>query len=120
MRKYSEDHEWIEVEGNIATVGITNHAQEQLGDIVFVELPEEGAEFDKDDVAATVESVKSASDIFAPLSGEITEANEEIVNEPSKVNDDPENDAWFFKMTISDASELDELMSKAEYDALVG
>ncbi|WP_420417578.1 glycine cleavage system protein GcvH [Pacificispira sp.] len=114
-RKYSEEHEWIEIDGDIATVGITNHAQEQLGDIVFVELPEVGATLNKDDEAGVVESVKAASEVYAPIGGEITEINEALTDNPGTVNEDAEGDGWFFKMTIADPGELKDLMSESEY-----
>lgn len=114
-RKFSEEHEWVEVNGDIATVGITDHAQELLGDIVFVELPEVGAVFNKDDESGVVESVKAASEIFAPIGGEVTEVNEVLNDNPSLVNEDAEGDAWFFKLKVEDAGELDDLMSENEY-----
>ena len=114
-RYYTEDHEWIEVEGEAATVGITEYAQEQLGDIVFVELPEEGAELEKSKDAAVVESVKAASDVYAPISGEIMETNEALEDDPALVNTSPEEDGWFFKMTIGDKSQFDGLMDQAAY-----
>lgn len=114
-RKYSEEHEWIEINGDTVTVGITNHAQEQLGDIVFVELPDVGAELNKDDEAGVVESVKAASEVYAPIGGAITEVNEALMETPGTVNEDAEGDGWFFKMSVADASELDELMSEADY-----
>jgi glycine cleavage system H protein len=114
-RYFTDEHEWIDVEGEIATVGITDYAQEQLGDIVFVELPAEGAKFDKGDDAAVVESVKAASDVYAPLSGEVVEANGALEDEPALVNSDPEEDGWFFKLRIADTSELEGLMSEAAY-----
>jgi glycine cleavage system H protein len=117
--RFSEDHEWIEFEGDVATVGITDYAQEQLGDIVFVDLPELGAELGVGDDAAVVESVKAASEILAPLSGEITEVNEDLESDPSKVNESAESNGWFFKMTIADASELDDLMDRDAYDSYV-
>jgi len=117
--RYSEDHEWIEVEGDVATVGITDYAQEQLGDIVFIDLPEPGAEFGVGDDAAVVESVKAASEILAPISGEITEVNEDLESDPSKVNESAESNGWFFKMTIADSSELDDLMDRDAYDSYV-
>jgi glycine cleavage system H protein len=117
--KFSEDHEWIGVEGGIATVGITNYAQEQLGDVVFVELPEAGKSLAKGDEVAVVESVKAASEIYAPISGEVTEANQALAEEPSQVNGDPEGEGWFFKMKISDPSELDGLMDEAAYKSFV-
>ncbi|CAN5480846.1 glycine cleavage system protein GcvH [soil metagenome] len=118
-RYFTEEHEWIDVEGEIATVGITDYAQEQLGDIVFVELPAEGATFDKGDDAAVVESVKAASDVFAPVSGEVIEANGTLEDEPALVNTDPEEDGWFFKLRLTDASELDGLMTESAYKKFV-
>ncbi len=113
--KYTEEHEWLDVDGDIVTVGITAHAAEQLGDVVFVELPEEGAEVSKDDEIVVIESVKAASDILAPLDGEITEVNSALVEDPGKVNEDPEGDAWFFKMKVSDMSPMDDYMDEAAY-----
>jgi glycine cleavage system H protein len=118
-RYFTEEHEWIDVEGEIATVGITDYAQEQLGDIVFVELPAEGATFDKGDDAAVVESVKAASDVFAPVSGEVVEANGALEDEPALVNSDPEEDGWFFKLRLTDTSELEGLMTEAAYKKFV-
>lgn len=118
-RKYSTDHEWIEIDGNIATVGITEHAQEQLGDIVFVELPEIGSKFAKDAQVAIVESVKAASDIYAPISGEVIEANTAVVDDNGLINSSPEEAAWLFKLRIQDASELDSLMDAAAYKKLI-
>ncbi len=118
-RWYSEDHEWILVEGDIGTVGISDHAQEQLGDIVFVETPEEGKEFTKGDEAAVVESVKAASEIYAPVSGEVVESNETLADNPGLVNSDPLGEGWFFKMRISDPSDLEELMDEAAYKEFV-
>jgi glycine cleavage system H protein len=112
---YTEDHEWITVDGDVATVGITNHAQEQLGDVVFVELPDVGKEVSKGDEAAVVESVKAASEVYAPLSGEIVETNGDLEGEPTKVNDDAEGAAWFVKIKMSDTSELDDMMDAAAY-----
>lgn len=117
--KFTEEHEWLEVEDDLVVVGITAHAAEQLGDIVFVELPEEGREVTKDEEVVVIESVKAASDILAPLDGEIVEVNESIVSEPAKVNDDPESDGWFFKMKIEDLSVLDELMDEKAYKAFI-
>ena len=114
--KFSKEHEWIKLEGDIATIGITKHATEMLGDIVFVELPEKGSSVTKDGNAGVVESTKAASDVFTPVSGEIIENNHSIVEDPSKINSDPENEAWFFKLKIKDKSEIDTLMSKDEYD----
>jgi glycine cleavage system H protein len=114
--KYSKEHEWIKLEGDTAVVGITQHATEMLGDIVFVELPEIGSSVVKDGNAGVVESTKAASDIYTPVSGEIIENNQAIVDDPAKVNNDPENDAWFFKLKITDKSEMDSLMNKEEYE----
>lgn len=116
---YSKDHEWISVEGDVATVGITNYAQEQLGDVVFVELPEAGKELEQGDEAAVVESVKAASEVYAPLDGEVVEANEVLAEEPAKVNEDPEGAAWFMKQKVSNPDQLSELMDKAAYAAYV-
>ncbi len=118
--KYTEEHEWLMVEGDIVTVGITSHAAEQLGDVVFVELPEVGTEVTKDEEIVVIESVKAASDILAPLDGEVVEVNEAIVNEPSKVNDDPEGEAWFFKLKVSDMSPMDDYMDEAGYKDFIG
>ena len=114
--KYSKEHEWIKLDGNTAVIGITQHATEMLGDIVFVELPEIGSSVVKDGNAGVVESTKAASDIYTPVSGEIIENNQAIVDDPAKVNNDPENDAWFFKLKITDKSEMDSLMNKEEYE----
>ena len=114
--KFSKAHEWIKLDGDTATVGITKHAAEMLGDIVFVELPEIGSSVVKDGNAGVVESTKAASDIYTPVSGEIIENNQAIVDDPAKVNNDPENDAWFFKLKITDKSEMDSLMNKEEYE----
>ena len=113
--KYSKEHEWIKLDGDTAIIGITEHATEMLGDIVFVELPEIGSSVVKDGNAGVVESTKAASDIYTPVSGEIIENNQAIVDDPAKVNNDPENDAWFFKLKITDKSEMDSLMNKEEY-----
>lgn len=118
-RYFTEDHEWIDVEGEVATVGITNYAQEQLGDIVFVGLPEEGKTFDKGDDAAVVESVKAASDVYSPVSGEVVEANGALEEDPALVNSDAEEDGWFFKLRLTDASELESLMDEAAYTKFV-
>ena len=114
--KYSKEHEWIKLNEDIATIGITQHATEMLGDIVFVELPEKGSSVVKDGNAGVVESTKAASDVYTPVSGEITENNQSIVDDPAKINADPENEAWFFKLKIKDKSEIDSLMSKEEYE----
>ena len=114
--KFSKEHEWITLEGEVATIGITKHATEMLGDIVFVELPEKGSSVIKDGNAGVVESTKAASDVYTPVSGEIVECNQSIVDDPAKINSDPENEAWFFKLKIKDKSELDSLMNKEEYE----
>ena len=114
--KYSKEHEWIKLDGDTATIGITKHATEMLGDIVFVELPENGSAVKKDGNAGVVESTKAASDVYTPVSGEIIECNKSIVDDPSKINLDPENQAWFFKLKIKDKSEMNTLMNKEEYD----
>ena len=112
---YTEEHEWIRVEGDDATVGITDFAQGQLGDVVFVEVPEAGRQVSKGGEAAVVESVKAASDVYAPVSGEVTEGNAALVDDPSLVNGDPEGDGWFFKIRLSDRSELEGLMDTEAY-----
>ena len=118
-RYFTDEHEWIDVDGDTATVGITDYAQEQLGDIVFVELPAPGKALEKGDDAAVVESVKAASDIYAPIDGKVTEANEDLEEDPALVNTDPEDGGWFFKMTVGDASQLDGLMDDAAYKSFV-
>ena len=117
--KYSEDHEWIEINGDIVTIGITDHAQEQLGDVVFVELPDVGSEISKGDDAGVIESVKAATELVAPVSGEVTETNGALEEEPGKVNEDPENSAWFIKVKLSDTSELDDLMDADAYKSFI-
>ncbi|MGO7207880.1 glycine cleavage system protein GcvH, partial [Rhizobium ruizarguesonis] len=107
MLKFTEEHEWLKIEGGVATVGITNYAVDQLGDLVFVELPEVGATFSKNGNAATVESVKAASDVYCPLDGEITEVNPAIVADPSLVNSDPQGAGWFFKLKLANAADAD-------------
>ena len=114
--KYSKEHEWIKLEGDIAIIGITKHATEMLGDIVFAELPEKGSNVEKDGTVGVVESTKAASDVYTPVSGEVVEINQSIVDDPSKINADPEGGAWFFKLKLKDKSELDTLMNKEEYD----
>jgi glycine cleavage system H protein len=114
---FTKDHEWIRVDGGIATVGITHHAQDQLGDVVFVELPEVGRKAAKGDAVAVVESVKAASDVYAPVAGEVTEVNMALADQPALVNEDAEGKAWFFRLRISDAAELDALMDRAAYEA---
>jgi glycine cleavage system H protein len=118
-RYFTQDHEWIDVDGDSATVGITAYAQEQLGDIVFAEVPEVGATLKKGGDAAVVESVKAASDVYAPVSGTVTAGNDALGDDPSLVNSDPEGAGWFFKLTLSDAGELDGLMDEAAYKAFV-
>ena len=118
-KKFSKKHEWVSVEGNVATVGITKHATEMLGDIVFVEVPETGKEIEQNNQAAVVESTKAASDVYSPISGEVTEGNKVIVDDPSSVNSDPEGASWFFKIKIKDKSELNTLMTKTDYDKFV-
>ena len=116
--KYTEDHEWIAVSGGIATVGITHHAQDALGDVVFVELPEVGQSFAQKEVAGVVESVKAAADVYMPVSGEITEDNEELRNDPSLANSDPSGKGWFFKVKLSQADQVDALLDEAAYQKL--
>ena len=115
-KKYSKKHEWVSLEGDLATVGITKHATELLGDIVFAEVPDAGKSIEKEAQAAVVESTKAASDVYSPISGEITEGNKTIVDDPSIINKDPEGASWFFKLKIKDKGEFDALMSKDEYD----
>jgi len=117
--KYTKEHEWIKVEGDEVTVGITDFAQKQLTDIVFVELPEKGKVFDKDSQMAVVESVKSVSDLFAPLSGEIVDVNSKLTDTPDLINNDPYGDGWFVKIKIKDKSELDSLMTLEQYEESV-
>jgi glycine cleavage system H protein len=116
---YTEDHEWVSVEGDIATVGISDFAQAQLGDVVFVELPEVGAEVSAGDQVAVVESVKAASEVYSPLTGEVVEVNDAIVEDPAGVNGDAEGEGWFFKIKLSDPSELDDLMDAKAYAAII-
>lgn len=117
--KYTKDHEWVRLDGDVATVGITGYAQEQLGDVVFVEVPEAGSTFELGAEAAVVESVKAASEVYAPLSGEIVEGNQAIVDDPSLVNSDPEDAGWFFKIKLSDPSQLDDMLDDAAYRELL-
>ena len=118
-RYFTEDHEWVDVDGDTGTVGISDYAQGQLGDIVFVDVPEEGKELDKGDEAAVVESVKAASDVYSPVSGTVIEGNAALGDEPALVNSDPEGEGWFFKITLSDPSELSELMDEQAYESFV-
>jgi glycine cleavage system H protein len=117
--KYSKDHEWVIVENGIATIGITNHAQEQLGDVVFIELPAIGKTVAAHEQAAVVESVKAASEVYVPVSGEVVEVNKELEGDPAFVNRDAEGGAWFMKVKLSNPSELEELMDRAAYDSFV-
>ena len=114
--KFSKEHEWIKLEGEVAIIGITKHATEMLGDIVFAELPEKGSNVEKDGTAGVVESTKAASDVYTPVSGEVVETNQMIVDDPAKINEDPEGAAWFFKLKMKDMTEMDSLMNKDEYD----
>ena len=114
--KYSKEHEWIKLDGEEATIGITKHATEMLGDIVFAELPEMGSNVEKDGNAGVVESTKAASDVYTPVGGEVIDTNQMIVDDPSKINEDPEETAWFFKLKIKDKTEMDNLMNKEEYE----
>ncbi|MDA5093476.1 glycine cleavage system protein GcvH [Aliiroseovarius sp. KMU-50] len=118
--KYTEEHEWLREEDGLMVVGITKHAAEQLGDVVFVELPEEGDTVSKDDEIVVIESVKAASDILAPLDGEIVEVNAALADNPGAVNDDPEGEAWFFKLKVSDMSPMDDYMDEAGYKTFIG
>ncbi|EJZ21704.1 glycine cleavage system protein GcvH [Rhizobium sp. Pop5] len=118
MLKFTAEHEWLELDGDVATVGITTYAVEQLGDLVFVELPEVGKSFAKNDDAATVESVKAASEVYCPLDGEITAVNEAIVADPSLVNSDPQGAGWFFKLKLKNLSDADALLDEAAYKEL--
>ena len=118
-RYFTEDHEWIDIDGDTGTVGITDYAQGQLGDIVFVEVPDEGKSLSKGDEAAVVESVKAASDVYSPVSGIVIEGNAALADDSSLVNSDPEGDGWFFKITLSDTSELAGLMDEGKYESFV-
>ncbi len=118
--KYTKDHEWIRVDGDVATIGITDFAQQELGDIVFIEVDTVGDEVDREDVFGSVEAVKTVSDLFMPISGEVLEFNEAIEDDPELVNRDPYGDGWIVKVKVSDASELEDLLSSEAYDELVG
>jgi glycine cleavage system H protein len=120
MLKFTKDHEWVRIEGDTATVGITAHAQEQLGDLVFVELPEPGKAFEQGSAAAVVESVKAASDVYAPIDGTVTEINQAVVDEPGGVNADPMGKGWLFKLKVADVAQFDALMDEAAYQQLIG
>lgn len=119
MEKFSKDHEWVRVDGDTATIGITKHATEQLGDIVFVEVPDVGRKVKAGETCAVVESVKAASDVYAPVSGEVIAANGDIAASPGAVNEDPEGKGWFFKLRLANAAELASLMDRAAYDTFV-
>ena len=118
-RYFTEDHEWVDVDGDIGTVGISEYAQGQLGDIVFVDVPDDGKTLTKGDEAAVVESVKAASDVYSPVSGTVLEGNSALGDTPGLVNEDAEGDGWFFKLTLSDPSEVEDLMDEAAYEAFV-
>ena len=117
--RFTKDHEWVRLDGDIATVGITDHAQQQLGDVVFVELPAVGRKVVASEAVAVVESVKAASDVFSPIAGEVTEVNGELIGQPALVNEDAEGKAWFFKLKVANAANLDALMDRAAYAAFV-
>ena len=119
MIRYTKDHEWVRLDGTVATVGITTHAQDALGDLVFVELPEPGREVTEAEAVAVVESVKAASDVYAPLAGRVTEVNGKLAEDPALVNRDPAGEGWFFKLQLADAGPFDALMDQDAYDALV-
>lgn len=118
MLKYTKDHEWLRIDGDVATVGITPFAQEKLGDIVFIELPSAGTKLSKGAIAATVESVKAASEVYAPVGGEVMTVNEKLKSEPGLVNAEPTGDGWLFKMKVGDPAELDTLLDEQAYNAL--
>ena len=120
MLKFTQEHEWIQIEGDTATIGITQHAQERLGDLVFVELPQVGKSFEKGAPAAVVELVKAASEVYAPIGGEVVETNPAIVSDPSLVNSDPMGAGWFFKLKFANPSEIDALIDETAYQALLG
>ena len=117
--RYTEDHEWVRIDGDVVTVGISDYAQEQLGDIVFVELPDVGKTVSRSDEAGVIESVKAASEVYAPVSGEVIEVNAALADTPDKVNSDPTGDGWFMKIKLSDASEVEKLMDEAAYKTFV-
>ncbi len=120
MIKYTEDHEWLQIDGDTAVVGITHHAQDALGDVVFVDLPEVGKSFAQKDVAGVVESLKAAADVYMPVSGEIVEVNEDLRNDPALANTDPLGKGWFFKVKLSNASEVDTLLDETAYNTFTG
>lgn len=113
--RYTREHEWLRLDGDSATVGITHHAQDQLGDVVFVELPEVGAKLQAEGAFGAVESVKAVSDIYSPLSGDVTEVNESLIDAPEKINEDPHGDGWLIRVTVFDRSEIDKLMTSEQY-----
>jgi glycine cleavage system H protein len=117
--KFTEDHEWVLLEGNVATIGVSNYAQEQLGDVVFVEVPEVGSDLSKGDELAVVESVKAASEVYSPVSGSVIEVNGDLEDSPTLVNEDPNGGGWFAKIEVSDPTEIDELMDEAAYKTYV-
>jgi glycine cleavage system H protein len=117
--RFTKNHEWVRLEGDTATIGITDHAQQALGDVVFIELPEPGREVTAGEACAVVESVKAASDVYAPLAGTITEVNTAVVDDPALVNSDPQDGAWFYRMTLADPESFEELLDQADYDELV-
>jgi glycine cleavage system H protein len=119
MLKFTKDHEWLRIEGDVATVGITDHAQEQLGDLVFIELPKVGSKLQQGASIAVVESVKAASDVFAPVSGTVVEVNDSVLKEPALVNSEPMAGGWFFKLKIADRSQIDALMDEKAYQAMI-
>jgi glycine cleavage system H protein len=119
-RIYTKEHEWVMVEGNTATIGVSEYAAAELGDVVFLELPEPGAQMGQGDVIGTIETVKSVEDLYAPLTGEVVEINEAVLDEPELVNNSPMDDGWLFRMQVTDPSEIDQLLSAADYDALTG
>jgi glycine cleavage system H protein len=118
--KYTKDHEWVKLEGNIATVGVTDFAQSELGDIVYIEVETKGETLNHEEIFGSIEAVKTVSDLFMPISGEIIEVNEELDRNPEIVNTDPYGDGWMIKVAVSDASEMDQLLSAAEYEKLIG
>ncbi len=117
--QYTAEHEWVSVDGDIGTIGITHHAQDELGDVVFVELPEVGASFEQNAAFGTIESVKAVSDLYAPVSGEVVEINEELVDRPEAINEDPHSSAWIVKVKFSDPGQVDALMTASDYQALI-
>ena len=119
MLKYTKDHEWVQLDGDVATVGITSYAQDKLGDLVFVELPSVGASFGQGAPAAVVESVKAASDVYAPMTGEVVAVNDKLTNEPGLVNSDPSGEGWLFRIKVADKSEFDALLDEAGYQAIL-